>query len=400
MKIGVLGGGAAGFFAAIRCKENFPQAHVEILEKSSGVLSKVRISGGGRCNVTHNCFDPQILVKYYPRGKKELLGPFHRFQPADMVKWLEKRRVKLKTESDGRMFPISDSSETIIDCFLQESKKRKVVLRTNLPVAGIFPSENGFTIKDKQGNELRYDKLIVATGSNRKVWDWLAHLGHNIQKPVPSLFTLQNDLKSMHKLSGLSTDTAEISLNNGKFKERGPILLTHWGMSGPAVLKLSAFAARYFFEEDYKVPVKINWLAEETRESLQSLVQQRKQQFPKRKIKSDTFLPLPTRLYEYFVEEAQIPPDLLWSYLSKKQQNRLLLHINDFHFVTTGKTIYKDEFVTCGGVSLKEVNFKTMESKVIPGLYFAGEVLDIDGVTGGFNFQNAWTTAWIAAELG
>lgn len=369
----MVGGGASGFFAAISAKTAHPHAHVEIHEKSNKVLSKVRISGGGRCNVTHACFDPKELVKNYPRGSKELLGPFHRFQPKDTIHWFFERGVELKTEGDGRMFPITDSSETIIECLLNEVKKL------------------GIEIKLKARFDLQScdaDRIILATGSSKEGWEMARMLGHTIQEPVPSLFTFNIPKFSLEPLSGVSVNPVKISLQGTKFHIQGALLITHWGFSGPAALKLSAFAARYLHEVNYEVNLVIDWLPHYSSEDLINLFSK---ELPIKKLKNIKTIPIPSRLWAHFCEGETILGSL-----SKSALRKFCERLKSDHYQVQGKTTNKDEFVTCGGVTRSEVNFKTMESKIYPGLYFCGEILDIDGVTGGFNFQNAWTTGWIA----
>ena len=337
MIIAIIGGGAAGFFAALAAKRANPDAEVFILERSNKPLSKVRISGGGRCNVTHACFDPRLLVTNYPRGSKELLGPFHHFGPTDTIEWFARRKVRLKTEKDGRMFPVTDSSQTIIDCFYKEAEKLGVKIRTGAKVRAV---EKGFTIDVSPHPPLHADKVILATGSAKQGWEFARSFGHTLVEPVPSLFTLNVPDFPLAHLAGIS---AEATLKLDRFKETGPLLITHWGLSGPVALKISAFAARYLAEKNYEATLTIQWGEGLPRRLRQTLGEERHSQFQIR-----------------------------------------------------GKTTNKAEFVTAGGIELSEVNFKTMESKLCPGLYFCGEILNIDGITGGFNFQNAWTTGFLA----
>lgn len=373
MKIVVVGGGASGFFAAIAAKTTHPNATVEIYEKSNKVLSKVRISGGGRCNVTHACFDPKELVKNYPRGSKELLGPFHRFQPKDTIQWFLERGVELKTEADGRMFPITDSSETIIDCLLNEVKKLGIEIKLKSP----FDLES-----------CGADRIILATGSSKEGWEMARKLGHSIQEPVPSLFTFNIPKFSLEPLSGVSVNPVQISLQGTKFYQQGALLITHWGFSGPAALKLSAFASRYLHEANYEVNLIIDWLPQYSIEDIMDLFNK---ELPIKKLKNIKTVPVPARLWAHFCDKETILGSL-----SKIALRKFCESLKSDHYQVKGKTTNKDEFVTCGGVTRSEINFKTMESKIYPGLYFCGEILDIDGVTGGFNFQNAWTTGWIA----
>ncbi len=372
----VIGGGAAGLFAAIAA-----EGSVVVLEKTAVLLAKVRVSGGGRCNVTHSCFDPKELVKNYPRGGKELLGPFHRFQPRDTTLWFESRGVSLKTEDDGRMFPVTDSSQTIIDCLLSEAKKRGVDIQLRQRITQITKDAEGFTIERKDLPPLRCRRLLLATGSGSDGYAWAQQFGHTIQKPVPSLFTFNIPTSPLKDLSGIVIDPVEVRVPG--FSQRGPLLITHFGFSGPAVLKLSAWAARVFAEKEYKLDIVINWLPDLTEEKIFDTLKfsSAPKPFPLPQNFWKAFAPT-TRLYE---TSHKILRDLAHR-----------LHADTYH--VEGKTTHKEEFVTCGGITLKEVDFKTMESKLCPGLYFAGEILDIDGVTGGFNFQNAWTTGYIAGH--
>ena len=372
----VIGGGAAGIFAAVQA-----EGSVLLLEKTAVLLSKVRVSGGGRCNVTHACFDPRELVKNYPRGSKELLGPFHRFQPRDTIEWFESRGVSLKTENDGRMFPVTDSSETIIQCLLNEAKKRGVEIQLRQRILSITKDPDGFTIERKDLPALKCRRLLLATGSGADGYAWAQALGHTLQKPVPSLFTFNIPTSPLKELSGIVIDPVVVSVPG--FSQRGPLLITHFGFSGPAILKLSAWAARYFAEKDYRLDIVVNWLPDLSEEQI----------FDTLKFSS---VPKPFPLPQNFWK-ALSPPSKLHE-TSHKELRALAhrLHADTYH--VEGKTTHKEEFVTCGGITLKEIDFKTMESKVSPGLYFAGEILDIDGVTGGFNFQNAWTTGYIAGH--
>lgn len=374
MKIIVVGGGAAGFFAAIAAKTTYPQASVILHERSNQVLSKVRISGGGRCNVTHACFDPKELVKNYPRGSKELLGPFHRFQPLDTIQWFLEKGVPLKTEADGRMFPVTDSSETIIQCLLKEAQRVGLEIRL----------QSKFTLETFDG-----DRLILATGSAPSGWDIAKKLGHTIEPPVPSLFTFNIPHFPLESVAGISLDRARLELEGTKLFQEGPLLITHWGLSGPAALKLSAFGARYLAENNYEVTLSIDWLPQFSVEELTSLLTQ---EHSHKKLSSIRSLPLPKRLWNLLCEgeNQQI------NRMSKSTLRQLCEKLKRDRYQVKGKTTNKEEFVTCGGVTLSEVHFKTMESKLHPGLYFCGEILAIDGITGGFNFQNAWTTGWIA----
>jgi predicted Rossmann fold flavoprotein len=401
----VIGGGAAGFFGAIACGSANPQAKVTLIEAGNKPLAKVRISGGGRCNVTHHCFDPARLVANYPRGAKALRGAFSRFQPKDTVQWYESRGVKLKTEADGRMFPITDSSETIIDCLMQAAERAGVDLRTGVGVKAVkqYQDERGasyFQVELKNERVMKCDRLLIATGSNPLGYRWAKNLGHKIEPAVPSLFTFNLRDSRLQGLAGVSVSNAQVKLGTGKNKleQTGALLITHWGVSGPAILKLSAWGARSLFELKYNSQLQINWLPQFNQEELNQLLTSLKQTNPQKKIVNYCPVELPKRLWQSLINYAEIKPDKVWSEISKKELNKLVAEIVQGQYEIKGKGVFKDEFVTCGGVSLKEINFKTMESKKCPGLYFAGEILDIDGITGGFNFQSAWTTSWLAGQ--
>lgn len=405
MNVIVIGGGAAGFFGAIACGLANPQLKVTLIEAGSKPLAKVRISGGGRCNVTHHCFEAARLVENYPRGGKALRGAFSRFQPRDTVQWYESRGVKLKTEADGRMFPITDSSETIINCLMQAANKAKVELRTGVGVKSVkqYLDDRGtsyFQVELKNERVLKCDRLLIATGSNPLGYRWAKNLGHKIEPTVPSLFTCNVRDERLQGLAGVSVNNAQVKLGTGKNKleQTGPLLITHWGVSGPAVLKLSAWGARTLFDLKYHAPLQINWLSEFNQEDLKLLFSDLKQTQPQKKIVNYCPVELPKRLWQSLIKYAEINPDKVWAAISKKELNKLVTEIVQGQYEITGKGVFKEEFVTCGGVNLKEINFKTMESKKCPGLYFAGEILNIDGVTGGFNFQSAWTTSWLAGQ--
>ena len=405
MNVIVIGGGAAGFFGAIACAEANPNLRVTLIEAGSKPLAKVRISGGGRCNVTHHCFEPALLVENYPRGGKALRGAFSRFQPRDTVQWYESRGVKLKTEADGRMFPVTDSSSTIINCLMQSAEKAGVDLRTGVGVKTVkqYLDDRGqsyFEIGLKNERVLKCDRLLIATGSNPLGYRWAKNLGHKIESSVPSLFTFNIKDPRLEGLAGLSVSNAKVKIGTGKNKleQTGALLITHWGVSGPAVLKLSAWGARSLFDLKYNSTLQINWLPKYNQEELKQIFSKLKETHPKKKIVNYCPVELPKRLWQSLNGYSAISPDKVWSEISKKELNKLVVEILQGQYDIKGKGVFKDEFVTCGGVSLKEVNFKTMESKKCPGLYFAGEVLDIDGVTGGFNFQSAWTTSWLAGQ--
>lgn len=405
MSVIVIGGGAAGFFGAIAAAEANPHLKVTLIEAGSKPLAKVRISGGGRCNVTHHCFEPARLVENYPRGGKALQGAFSRFQPQNTVAWYESRGVKLKTEADGRMFPVTDSSETIINCLMTAADRAGVDLRTGVGVKTVkqYLDQQGdsyFQVELKNERVLKCDRLLIATGSNPLGYRWAKNLGHKIEPAVPSLFTFNLRDPRLQGLAGVSVSNAQIKLGTGKNKleQTGALLITHWGISGPAVLKLSAWGARVLFELKYHAPLQINWLPESNQEELKLKLSGLKQTHPQKKIVNYCPVELPKRLWQSLINYVAINPEKVWSEISNKELNKLVAEITQGQYEITGKGVFKEEFVTCGGVSLKEVNFKTMESRKCPGLYFAGEILDIDGVTGGFNFQSAWTTSWLAGQ--
>lgn len=401
----IIGGGAAGFFTAINCAEKNPTMRIAIIEKSKEVLSKVRISGGGRCNLTHAEFIPQNLVKNYPRGEKELLSPFHRFMCGDTIEWFENKGVTLKTEADGRIFPTSNSSQTIIDCFLNEVNRLNISLLTSQNVIDFTQNGHLWEVKTTQ-QTFKAEKIVVTTGSNPKIWSLLAHLGHTIVPPVPSLFTFNCDDYFITDLSGIAV-TTEVSLLNTDYKPLkisniSPMLITHWGFSGPAILKLSAWGARLLAQQNYQCVLQVNWLTNSsqninTDKAIQILQEIKKTQA--RKMTQNTPLQnLPKRLWNRILEKSDIALDKLWADLNKAQIRSLAETLTQSRFKITGKSVFKEEFVTAGGVSLNEINFKTYESKLLKNMYLAGEVIDVDAITGGFNFQNAWTGAFIISQ--
>lgn len=397
-KVIVLGGGAAGFFGAIACAQENSRCEVVILEKTRQLLTKVKISGGGRCNVTHACFDPAQLVKYYPRGGQALRGPFTCFQPKDVIAWFEAKGVKLKVESDGRMFPVTDRSETIIDCLMKQAKECGIEVRTECNIITIEKSDNGYNLVSSLGENIHADVLLISTGSASKIFELLHQLGHRIIPSVPSLFTFNVPDSPLLELAGVSVPDVMAKIEGTSLIQEGPILVTHWGFSGPAILKLSAWGARILYDLKYQATLSINWLPRMTQEEIRSCLEETKGSSPAKQMKNECPFPLPRQLWKKLIDLSGIPQELKWVAASKKHFNQLILHLQKSRFNIHGKSTYKDEFVTCGGVSLDEINFKTMESRICPGLYFAGEALDIDGVTGGFNFQNAWTTSWIAGK--
>lgn len=401
LKILVVGGGAAGFFAAIHAKETRPEADVILAEKSREVLSKVKISGGGRCNVTHACFDARTLSEYYPRGGKALIGPFQIFQPQDTMAWFESRGVDLKVESDNRVFPVSDSSQSIIDCLINAATELGVKLWMECGVQRIKKeSFDHFEVTFDNGQVHTIDHIIITTGSSRNGYTLAKQLGHEIIDPIPSLFTVKINDSALTALLGLSVAQVSLKLNH-TYSQIGPLLITHWGFSGPAVIKLSAWGARAFFESDYKLPLEINWLVTHSESDIRETLENLQKTSKKRAVGQSPFSEIPGRLWEYLCRKALgilggITEGKAWNELSKKDISKLSDTLRRDLYQTDGKGVFKEEFVTCGGIPLQEVNFKTMESKICPGLYFAGEILDIDGITGGFNFQNAWTTGYLA----
>ncbi|WP_299404460.1 NAD(P)/FAD-dependent oxidoreductase [Acaryochloris sp. IP29b_bin.148] len=401
MKLIVIGGGAAGFWGAIACAEAYPQINITLLEASPQVLTKVRISGGGRCNVTHACFEPMLLVGHYPRGAKALRGAFTRFQPQDTVQWFQAHGVRLKTEADGRMFPTTNTSETIIDCLLRTAQQLGIHLRTTAPVTHLARSDSGrFEVRLKSGEKLACDRILLATGSHPLGYRLARQLGHPPIAPVPSLFTFKINDPRLQGLAGITVDPVQLRLSTADeaFDQTGPLLVTHWGLSGPAVLKLSAWGARALHHSRYRGELAIHWLPQLSYEELRQQLLQAKAQKAKRAIAKHCPVQLPQRLWQTLLTAAAIPPSQRWADLSKQNLRNLQQELTQGRFQVKGKGVFKDEFVTCGGVDLKQIHFKTMESRFCPGLHFAGEVIDVDGITGGFNFQNAWTTAWLAAQ--
>jgi len=401
VKVIVVGGGAAGFFGAIACATAFPQVQVTLLEAGREPLQKVRISGGGRCNVTHACFEPALLVQQYPRGGKALRGAFSRFQPRDTVAWFADRGVKLKTEADGRMFPVTDDSATIVECLMRSARQARVMLRTQAPITQVKRRGSGFEVQLKSGERLEGDRLLLATGSNPQGLRLAQSLGHTLEPPVPSLFTFNIADTDLRELAGVSVAQARVRLQvkeQPPLEQVGPLLITHWGLSGPAILKLSAWGARSLHDQHYRAPLQVHWLPGRSPEHLRQWCATMRQENPKRAIATIHPPELSRRLWRYLVQRAQIPEDQRWAELSRGQTHQLIQVLTESTYTVQGKGVFKEEFVTCGGVRLAEVNFKTMESRLCPGLYFAGEILDIDGVTGGFNFQSAWTTGWLAGQ--
>lgn len=405
-RVTILGGGAAGFFAAIACAETLGAAGtVTLYETTAHPLAKVRVSGGGRCNVTHACFEPRELAKRYPRGGRELLGAFHRFQPRDMIAWLAERGVETKTEADGRMFPVTDDSATIVECLTAAAAKAGVAVVTSMGVRKIerVGREGGapdFWVTLTDGTGVRADRVLIATGGNRSSAGFTIAeaLGHAIEPLVPSLFTFHIDDARLIGLSGVAMENAAVAVPGTKLKESGPLLVTHWGLSGPAILKLSAWGARELAGRNYEFPLTVNFAPPHGRDSLVHELAAVREKNPRKQITTWSPLPMPQRLWERLVTSAGIAATTPWSSVSNAALATLAAQLTAAEVKVVGKSLFKDEFVTCGGVRLSEVDFRTMESRICPGLHFAGEVLDIDGVTGGFNFQAAWTTGWLAGQ--
>jgi predicted Rossmann fold flavoprotein len=397
----IVGGGAAGFFAAIACAESLPGGEVLMLEKSPQFLAKVRISGGGRCNVTHACEDALELSRHYPRGSQALIGPFRRFGPADTISWFERRGVSLKTETDGRIFPRSDSSQSVVDCLMSAAREQGVRLVANCGVTKASRNASGgFRVTLANGEELECGRLLLALGGCRTpaAGDLAALLGHTLVPPVPSLFTFQVAQPALNQLAGIAVEDVEVSVAEARLKGRGPLLLTHTGLSGPAILRLSAWGARALHELDYRFRLQVNWLPQFSSDALAAEIQNMQAGQPARLVSATPLKPLPARLWNHLVGAVGLAEGTRWAEASRTARHRLVQQLVQTVLPVTGKSLNKEEFVTCGGVRLNEVDFKTMESRITPGLHFAGELLDIDGLTGGFNFQAAWTTGWIAGQ--
>lgn len=394
----IVGGGAAGFFAAVNLGEMAPGHRITLVERSAKLMEKVRISGGSRCNVTHAEYNPRELVKSYPRGEKALKGPFHTFAAGDTVAWFHDRGVELKTEEDGRMFPTTDDSMTIVNCLKEAAIAAGVRIRTRANLTGLRQNKGRWTATLENGEVLTADRVLLAPGSAFKLWDLLESLGHSIVPPVPSLFTFRCKDDRIRHLPGLSVDPAVVSVPGTKLRESGPVLITHWGFSGPAILRTSAWGARELAARQYDFPLRISWVPSENMESMVEILRGKARENAKRQVHTRPEFGLPTRLWKSLAEAAGISENLRWADLSKKQSRALAEELTQGKFQVRGKSTFKEEFVTAGGINLKEVNFKTMESKILPGIHFAGEFLDIDAITGGFNFQAAWTTAYLAAK--
>ncbi len=393
----VVGGGASGFFTAINIAENNPDLRIAILERGKEVLGKVKISGGGRCNVTHACFVPNLLTKFYPRGERELRGPFHTFCSVDVIEWFENNGVELKIEEDGRMFPVTDSSQTIIDCFLNLAQENQIKVNTSCSVQAISQTNDNWILETTQGT-LTCKHLVMATGSNPKIWEMLTGLGHQIVSPVPSLFTFNINDTRIKDLMGISVPNVTLKVKETKLKSNGPLLITHWGLSGPAILRLSAWGARELFDKNYQFTLQVNFLNEEVFDDVLVQLNELKLEHAKKTVVKKSPFDLTTRLWEQLVLASEITADAKWADLTKKQLVNLTNQLTNTEFKVNGKSTFKDEFVTAGGIDLKEIDFKTMQSKLFKNLYFTGEIMNIDAITGGFNFQNAWTSGFIAAQ--
>jgi len=403
-KLIVIGGGAAGFFCAVNAAAQNPGLKVTLIEKSGKLLSKVRVSGGGRCNVTHSCFSIAEMIKKYPRGEKFLKQAFHHFFTTDTISWFDKRDVKLKTEADGRMFPESNTSETIVNCLLHEANKYGVEILLNREIEKIKKPVNAnkkiFQIASKDGTMLEADFVCIACGGFPKAaqYNWLSDLGHSFESPVPSLFTFNIPQNPISGLMGISVENVLVKINETKFFEKGPMLITHWGFSGPAVLKLSSFAAKELSKRNYDFSISVNWCADYNESSILEKLKHVRHESASKKISNKNPFNLPQRLWDYHLQQCGIKLEIRWAGLPAKQQNLLAKQLCTQQFYIKGKTTFKDEFVTAGGIDLNEINAATMESKIVPNLFFAGEILNVDGITGGYNFQHAWTSGWIAAN--
>ncbi|HLK28919.1 MAG TPA: NAD(P)/FAD-dependent oxidoreductase [Puia sp.] len=396
----VIGGGAAGFFCAVNAARMNPDLKVTILEKSSKLLSKVKVSGGGRCNVTHACFEIEEMMKKYPRGQHFVKKAFHQFFTKDIITWFEERNVMLKKEEDGRMFPITDSSDTIIECLIKEANKYRIEILINREVKEIKKINSDWQIRTLNAELLTANYLCIASGGYPKssMFDWLKNIGHSIEEPVPSLFTFNLPNNSITKLMGVSVANARVKIVGSKLSEQGPVLITHWGLSGPAVLRLSAWGARELSVRSYEFGVVISWLPEYAEQALREKFSDLRSENASQKISGKNYFGLPQRLWEYLIQQSGITENMRWADLPGKLQNVLIQNLIAQQFEVKGKTTFKEEFVTAGGIKLSEIDPNTMQSKIVPDLFFAGEVMDVDGITGGFNFQHAWTSGFVAAK--
>ncbi|HEY2350134.1 MAG TPA: NAD(P)/FAD-dependent oxidoreductase [Puia sp.] len=397
----VAGGGAAGFFCAVTAARLNPQLKVILVEKTGKLLSKVKVSGGGRCNVTHACFSIPDMARKYPRGSNFVKKTFHQFFTTDTIQWFEERKLSLKTEEDGRMFPVSNSSQSVIDCLLQEAGQQKVEIRLHHEIKSIdyLPDSHSFTLHFSNELKLHADFLCLACGGYPKssMFEWILQSGHTIEEPVPSLFTFNIPGNSINKLTGVSVPDVQVRISGETLKERGPLLVTHWGMSGPAILKLSAWGARILKEKEYRFEIRVNWLGDRSEQSVRDEMLMTRESSGGKKIRQRNTFGLPQRLWEWLLDEAGIK-DIHWADLPAALQNKLIQLLTAQSFQVDGKTTFKEEFVTAGGIRLAEINHHTMESRIRQGLYFAGELLDVDALTGGFNFQHAWTSGFIAGK--
>ncbi len=396
----VIGGGAAGFFCAVNAARLNPVLEVVLLEKSNKLLSKVKVSGGGRCNVTHACYSIAEMIKKYPRGAAFLKKAFHHFFTNETIAWFKERGVALKTEADGRMFPVTNSSQTIIDCLLKEANKFHIDIRMNKEVKGIYTKDAVWNLVMKDDTELKADLICVASGGYPKImqYDWLNRSEHHIEKPVPSLFTFNMPGNPVTALMGVVAEQVRVKISGSKLSEEGPLLITHWGMSGPAILKLSAWGARELAIKNYNFSIQVNWIPNLNENSLREKIQELRFELAAQKIINRNPFTLPNRLWEFLLMQSGIQVDMRWADLPAKEQNKLIKNLCANDYAVKGKTTFKEEFVTSGGIELSEIDFNTMQSKKHPGLFFAGEIINVDGITGGYNFQNAWTTGWIAAK--
>lgn len=396
----VIGGGAAGFFCAVNAARMNPELKVILLEKSTKLLSKVKVSGGGRCNVTHACFDIKDMSLHYPRGEHFVRKAFHQFFTTDTIEWFQSRGVQLKTETDGRVFPVSDSSQTIIECLLREANQYGVEILMNREVVELIIDKGKWRIGLKSGEGIVADFVCVASGGFPKLsqFDWLKGAGHNIVEPVPSLFTFNIPQHPLNELMGVSVPNATVKIQQAKLKNSGPLLITHWGLSGPCILKLSAWGARELHRLNYNFSISVNWLGDAKEEEIRNKIQRTRAESASKKISNINLFQLPNRLWQFLLQQSTISEEMRWADLPAKTQNKLIQLLINHELQVSGKTTFKEEFVTAGGVALKEVDANTMQSKLHGGLFFAGEILDVDGITGGFNFQHAWTSGFIAAK--
>lgn len=403
MKVAIIGGGAGGFFSAIQVKENHPGSEVVIFEKSKKVLSKVKISGGGRCNVTNGVDSITELIKAYPRGGKKLKHVFHTFSNKDAYQWFEKQGIPLTTQDDGCVFPVSQNSQSFIDCFMKLTKERKIDIKLDYGVKSLIPNENGFKIHfTKENNQPeQFDKIIIATGGSPKMsgFDWLKAIGHKIETPLPSLFTFNMPNEKVTELMGVVVENALVKIQGEKLTTNGPLLITHWGMSGPAILKASSFGARILADKNYQFSIQVNWVNEKNSDKVKSTLNALIKEYPSKNITNIRPFYIPERLWIFLIDKLNIDGATKWGQLQVKTINKIIETLTNDNYQVEGKTTFKEEFVTCGGVSLNDIDMKTMQSKICSGLYFTGEVLDIDAITGGYNFQAAWSTAYTAGKL-